>query len=89
MQIFIEDDAVPVIQFMEKAKYWLGEFPDDLVSFYLGMGRRPQRRTTIAHMLRDVDKSGKALFYLSTFDYPARKEATLSRVRTNRNRISC
>lgn len=59
IKIVIEDDAVPVIQFMEKEKYWLGEFPDDLVSFYLGVGRPPQRQTTIAHMLRDADKSGK------------------------------
>lgn len=40
--IIMEDDAIPVVGFMERAEQWCVEYPDDLISFYLGTGRPPQ-----------------------------------------------
>lgn len=37
--IIIEDDAIPVVGFMQLAEQWCDKFPDDLISFYLGTGR--------------------------------------------------
>lgn len=37
--IIIEDDAIPVVGFMQLAKQWCDKFPNDLISFYLGTGR--------------------------------------------------
>lgn len=40
--IIIEEDALPVEGFRDKAQDWLARFPDDMLSFYLGTGRPPQ-----------------------------------------------
>lgn len=40
--IVMEDDAIPVVGFGHLAAHWIGEYPDDLISFYLGTGRPPQ-----------------------------------------------
>lgn len=37
--IIIEDDAIPVVGFMQLAEQWCDKFPDNLISFYLGTGR--------------------------------------------------
>lgn len=37
--IIMEDDAIPVVGFADKAQAWCDRFPDDLISFYLGTGR--------------------------------------------------
>lgn len=37
--IIIEDDAIPVVGFMQLAEQWCDKFPGDLISFYLGTGR--------------------------------------------------
>lgn len=37
--VIMEDDAIPVIDFHEKAEHWCERFPDELISFYLGTGR--------------------------------------------------
>lgn len=37
--LIIEDDAIPVVGFMQLAESWCSRFPNDLISFYLGTGR--------------------------------------------------
>lgn len=53
--IIIEEDALPVDGFRDKAQDWLVRFPDDMLSFYLGTGRPPQYQKEIAGMLVDAD----------------------------------
>ncbi|EOZ7477667.1 hypothetical protein JJP86_23460 [Enterobacter hormaechei] len=54
--IIIEEDALPVEGFRDKAQDWLVRFPDDMLSFYLGTGRPPQYQKEIAGMLVDADR---------------------------------
>ncbi len=54
--VIMEDDALPVADFGNLAQRWMGECPDDLLSFYLGTGRPPQYQTQIAHLLRRADQ---------------------------------
>jgi len=56
--IFLEDDAQPVPGFDYMAYEWIERFPDDVISFYLGTGRPPQRQMEIATRLIDCDKHG-------------------------------
>lgn len=37
--IIMEDDAIPVVGFVELAEFWCGQLPDHLISFYLGTSR--------------------------------------------------
>lgn len=37
--VIMEDDAIPVEWFLERASDWIDWFPDRLISFYLGTGR--------------------------------------------------
>ncbi|WP_196094568.1 hypothetical protein [Enterobacter roggenkampii] len=54
--IIIEEDALPVEGFRDKAQDWLARFPDGMLSFYLGTGRPPQYQKEIAGMLVDADR---------------------------------
>jgi len=54
--IVMEDDALPVSDFMQHAAGWLDRFPDDLVSFYLGRSRQPHWQSRIAVELLQADK---------------------------------
>jgi len=54
--VVLEDDALPVLGFADKAADWLARFPDDMLSFYLGTGRPPQYQKEIAGMLVDADR---------------------------------
>lgn len=54
--VVLEDDALPVNGFCEKADHWLNWLPDDLVSLYLGTGRPPQYQGQIAHLLRRAEQ---------------------------------
>lgn len=54
--VIMEDDALPVPDFISKVTVWLERFPDDLCSFYLGTGRPPQYQLEIATKLIDTDK---------------------------------
>lgn len=54
--VIVEDDALPVDGFRNKADIWLKQLPDDLVSFYLGTGRPPQYQGQIAHLLRRAEQ---------------------------------
>ncbi|WP_420193738.1 hypothetical protein [Leclercia sp. M-A074-M] len=54
--VVLEDDALPVPGFADKAADWLARFPDDMLSFYLGTGRPPQYQKEIAGMLVDADR---------------------------------
>lgn len=54
--VIIEDDALPVAGFVNKAAEWLSRFPDSLCSFYLGTGRPPQYQMQIAERLIVADK---------------------------------
>jgi len=53
--IIMEDDALPVDDFRAKALVWMDEYPDSLLSFYLGTGRPPQYQAQIAHALTYAD----------------------------------
>lgn len=55
--VVLEDDAVLVHGFFEKAAEWLARFPDDMLSFYLGTGRPPQYQMQIAERLIVADKT--------------------------------
>ncbi|HAS0796017.1 TPA: hypothetical protein OMD40_000092 [Enterobacter hormaechei] len=55
--IIIEEDALPVDGFRDKAQEWLARFPDNLCSFYLGTGRPPQYQMQIAERLIVADKT--------------------------------
>ncbi|WP_455852702.1 hypothetical protein [Pantoea endophytica] len=55
--VILEDDAIPVSGFTDKAADWLAQFPDDLVSFYLGTGRPPQYQREIAGLLVNADRT--------------------------------
>lgn len=55
--IIIEEDALPVDGFRDKAQDWLTRFPDNLCSFYLGTGRPPQYQMQIAERLIVADKT--------------------------------
>ncbi|MHA1056550.1 hypothetical protein [Enterobacter mori] len=55
--VIIEDDALPVPDFVERVSEWLNRFPESLVSFYLGTGRPPQYQMQIAERLIVADKT--------------------------------
>ncbi|WJS49431.1 hypothetical protein [Enterobacter roggenkampii] len=55
--VIIEDDALPVPDFIEQVSEWLNRFPESLVSFYLGTGRPPQYQMQIAERLIVADKT--------------------------------
>lgn len=55
--VIIEDDALPVSDFVERVSEWLNRFPETLVSFYLGTGRPPQYQMQIAERLIVADKT--------------------------------
>lgn len=53
--VIMEDDALPVPDFRAKAQVWMDEYPDSLLSFYLGTGRPPQYQARIAHTVTYAD----------------------------------
>lgn len=55
--VIIEDDALPVPDFIEQVREWLNRFPESLVSFYMGTGRPPQYQMQIAERLIVADKT--------------------------------
>lgn len=55
--VVLEDDALPVPDFIERVGEWLNCFPESLVSFYLGTGRPPQYQMQIAERLIFADKT--------------------------------
>lgn len=55
--VVLEDDALPVPDFIERVGEWLNGFPESLVSFYLGTGRPPQYQMQIAERLIVADKT--------------------------------
>ncbi|HBL5392641.1 TPA: hypothetical protein LR347_003710 [Enterobacter hormaechei] len=55
--IIIEEDALPVDGFRDKAQDWLARFPCHMLSFYLGTGRPPQYQMQIAERLIVADKT--------------------------------
>lgn len=63
--IIIEEDALPVEGFRDKAQDWLARFPDDMLSFYLGTGRPPQYQKEIAGMLVESDRVNADYLVLS------------------------
>ncbi|WP_104556592.1 hypothetical protein [Enterobacter sichuanensis] len=63
--IIIEEDALPVDGFRDKAQDWLVRFPDDMLSFYLGTGRPPQYQKEIAGMLVEADRVNADYLVLS------------------------
>ncbi len=56
--VIMEDDALPVDGFRDRAAEWLDRFPDDLWSGYLGTGRPPQFQTVIRSEIAAADARG-------------------------------
>lgn len=59
--VIMEDDALPVADFRERAQVWMDDYPDSLLSFYLGTGRPPQYQAQIAHTVKYADEPGAML----------------------------
>jgi len=55
--VVLEDDALPVANFIPQVEGWLSRHPNTLVSFYLGTGRPPQYQLQIAERLILADKA--------------------------------
>lgn len=56
--VILEDDAQPVKDFYNTVSDWLKDFPDDLISFYLGTGRPFKYQDVIADKLSQADMDG-------------------------------
>lgn len=52
--IVMEDDAIPVVGFEEKAERWFSLFPDYFLSFYLGTSRPPQYQSIIDKLIPEA-----------------------------------
>lgn len=57
--IIMEDDAIPVVGFLDRAQTWFDRFPDDLISFYLGTGRPARHQWLVADRVREADAAGR------------------------------
>ncbi len=55
--VIIEDDALPLSESVDGFRQWIDEYPDHLISFYLGTGRPPQYQMQIAERLIAADKA--------------------------------
>jgi len=55
--VIIEDDALPLSESVDGFRKWIDEYPDHLISFYLGTGRPPQYQMQIAERLIAADKA--------------------------------
>lgn len=55
--VIIEDDALPLSESVDGFRQWIDEYPDHLISFYLGTGRPPQYQSQIAERLIEADKT--------------------------------
>lgn len=64
--IIMEDDAIPVVDFLPRAQAWFDRFPDDLISFYLGTGRPARWQTTVDVEMRAADRHGSDVIDLPT-----------------------
>lgn len=49
--IIMEDDAIPVVGFLERARDWIERHPTELISFYLGTGRPPAWQKIVSAQL--------------------------------------
>lgn len=56
--IVLEDDAQPCDGFLEHAAQFITEYPDRLISFYLGTDRRPHQRL-IPGWLEEAEAAGR------------------------------
>lgn len=57
--IVLEDDALPVRGFKRHVTELVEQFPNDLVSLYLGTGRPPQYQALITAKLEEADHAGR------------------------------
>lgn len=57
--IIMEDDAIPVVDFALHAQRWFDEFPDSLISFYLGTGRPFEWQRWIDGAIGKAEVGGK------------------------------
>ena len=56
--IVIEDDAIPVPDFIFHANKWIERFPGKIISFYLGTGRPHQYQMTVRNKIDRALESG-------------------------------
>lgn len=62
--VIIEDDAIPVDNFLHKLKLWFIRYPEHLISFYLGTSRPPQYQPVVSELIRQADISGNDQIFL-------------------------
>lgn len=62
--VIMEDDAIPVIGFEEKIKWWFDFFPVQFLSFYLGTDRPPQYQPLIDERISDSTRLGREFIWL-------------------------
>jgi hypothetical protein len=53
--IIMEDDAIPVQGFLERAEQWCARCPHDLISFYLGTSRPTRWQQVVDGLLAQAD----------------------------------
>lgn len=63
--VIMEDDAIPVECFVEKAEKWFSLFPDQFISFYLGTGRPPQYQKLIDQSIEASKKVSRQFIWLN------------------------
>jgi hypothetical protein len=62
--VIMEDDAIPVCGFAERADAWVQRFPDDLISFYLGTSRPLKWQPRIDKALQETTEDYVLLRHL-------------------------
>lgn len=63
--IIMEDDAIPVANFKEKAERWFELLPVQFISFYLGTSRPPQYQPVIDRLIEGSQSLGREFIWLN------------------------
>lgn len=63
--VIMEDDAIPVEGFIEKAEKWFTVYPEQFVSFYLGTSRPPQYQEIVTHSILNAKRLGREAIRLN------------------------
>lgn len=63
--VIMEDDAIPVVGFIEKAQAWFDRLPSELISFYLGTSRPPHYQARVDNMTKYAAQIGQDFIRLN------------------------
>ncbi len=64
--VVMEDDAIPVKGFVDQVAAWCLQFPNDMLSFYLGTGRPFQFQRMVDGKIRNALQRGESKISLPT-----------------------